>query len=294
MGGADPRRAAASGRAHRARDDADERSAGRSRRSRTCRARDASIDSPLALRALPERWVVVGWNEDGVEVLRKWFDRPVAAGPAGVGGDHRRTGAGDRGGRRQLPRMDRRLRPGARGRHGRDGDARRRLRRHAARRVQPPRRRRRSARRRPRRAHVAARRPRRHRRPRLPAPGDADQQPRRHVHAARRTWPTRRSRRQTSIASGRPASQLAEALGLPLDVVRGGRRRRAHGRPGRIGGRHRDVAGDARLLRRPAAAPLVDDATLDRGPRPRPQLPPAARAARRRCASAASRSACCP
>ena len=40
--------------------------------------RDASIDSPMALRALPERWVIVGRNEDGVEVLRKWFDHPVA------------------------------------------------------------------------------------------------------------------------------------------------------------------------------------------------------------------------
>ena len=39
--------------------------------------RDASIDSPMALHALPERWVIVGRNEEGVEVLRKWFDRPV-------------------------------------------------------------------------------------------------------------------------------------------------------------------------------------------------------------------------
>ena len=181
LDGAHPRCAATSGRAPRSGDGSDERSAGRSRLPGRAAARrldrqpDGAARPPRAVgHRRPERRRCRG----AAQVVRP----TRCAQPAGVGGDYRRTGAGDREGHRPVPRVDRQLPPGARGRHGGDDHARRRLRRFTAARVQPTLRHRGSPRRRPRRAHVAARQPRRHRWPCLPAPGDADQQPRRHVH----------------------------------------------------------------------------------------------------------------
>jgi hypothetical protein len=42
--------------------------------------RDPQLDQPLAVRAMPTRWVVLGYDAGGVEVLRRWFDHPVADG----------------------------------------------------------------------------------------------------------------------------------------------------------------------------------------------------------------------
>ena len=42
--------------------------------------RPAAIDEPLAMRGLPDRWVVVGYDPEGTAVLRKWFNHPVADG----------------------------------------------------------------------------------------------------------------------------------------------------------------------------------------------------------------------
>jgi hypothetical protein len=43
-------------------------------------ARKPGLDVPLAVRAMPTRWVALGWDERGREVLRRWFDNPVADG----------------------------------------------------------------------------------------------------------------------------------------------------------------------------------------------------------------------
>ena len=40
--------------------------------------RDRLDRQPMAVRALPERWVVVGSDDGRAEVLRRWFDQPVA------------------------------------------------------------------------------------------------------------------------------------------------------------------------------------------------------------------------
>jgi hypothetical protein len=42
--------------------------------------RDPQLDIPLALRAMPTRWVALGYDASGVQVLRRWFDKPVPAG----------------------------------------------------------------------------------------------------------------------------------------------------------------------------------------------------------------------
>ena len=291
--GTDPRRAAASGRAPRAGDDADERCRRPIPPSRTCPRRDASIDSPMALRALPERWVVVGRNEDGVEVLRKWFDRPVAPnllasaettdGPAlateevidqylGWTADYPQ--ALEAGMAVTITRS-------------------RRLRRLTAPRVQPPVRHRGSPGRRPRRADVAARQPRRHRWPRLPAarahrPTTSTTRP-----PARRTWPTRRSRRQTSIVSGRPARSWRRR-----SASRWTRGRRSREPSTRSVGSHRRSSarrGPGRSATSPTSCSTPSSTTP---PWIRPETTPGTSSNRsgrsERCASAASRSACCP
>jgi hypothetical protein len=39
--------------------------------------RDPQLDQPLAVRALPTRWVALGYDAAGAEVLRRWFDNPI-------------------------------------------------------------------------------------------------------------------------------------------------------------------------------------------------------------------------
>lgn len=46
----------------------------------TVPSRAPQLDLPLALRALPTRWVALGYDRDGAQVLRRWFDNPVPDG----------------------------------------------------------------------------------------------------------------------------------------------------------------------------------------------------------------------
>jgi len=43
-------------------------------------SRDPQLDVPLAVRAMPTRWVALGYDAAGVQVLRRWFDNPVQDG----------------------------------------------------------------------------------------------------------------------------------------------------------------------------------------------------------------------
>ncbi|HEY6888676.1 MAG TPA: hypothetical protein VI300_12880, partial [Solirubrobacter sp.] len=42
--------------------------------------RDAGLDLPLVTRALPTRWIAVGFDAAGTQVLRRWFDNPIPDG----------------------------------------------------------------------------------------------------------------------------------------------------------------------------------------------------------------------
>jgi hypothetical protein len=42
--------------------------------------RDPQLDQPLAVRAMPTRWVALGYDAGGAQVLRRWFDHPVPDG----------------------------------------------------------------------------------------------------------------------------------------------------------------------------------------------------------------------
>lgn len=46
----------------------------------TVQTRDAQLDLPLAVRGMPTRWVALGYDASGSQVLRRWFDKPVPAG----------------------------------------------------------------------------------------------------------------------------------------------------------------------------------------------------------------------
>ena len=160
-------------------------------------------------------------------------------------------------------------------------------------RVQPPLRHRGSPWRRPRRAHVAARQPRRHRWPRLPAPGDSRPTTSTTRPPARRTWPTRRSRRQTSIVSGRPGRSWRRR-----SASRWTRGRRSPEPSTRSVGSHRRSSarrGPGRSATSPTSCSTPSSTTQ---PWIRPEITPGTsfnRSGRsERCASAASRSACCP
>jgi hypothetical protein len=42
-------------------------------------SRDPQLDLPLAVRAMPTRWVALGYDDAGAQVLRRWFDQPIPA-----------------------------------------------------------------------------------------------------------------------------------------------------------------------------------------------------------------------
>jgi hypothetical protein len=46
----------------------------------TVGSRDPQLDQPLAVRAMPTRWVALGYDASGAQVLRRWFDNPVGDG----------------------------------------------------------------------------------------------------------------------------------------------------------------------------------------------------------------------
>ena len=43
-------------------------------------SRPAQLDQPMAVRAMPSRWVALGYDRRGTQVLRRWFDAAVADG----------------------------------------------------------------------------------------------------------------------------------------------------------------------------------------------------------------------
>ena len=111
-------------------------------------------------------------------------------------------------------------------------------------------------------------------------PGHTDQQPRRHVHQRRRTCPTRRCRRRTSIVSGRPVRSWRRR-----SVSRStcGRRSREPSTPSAASHRRSSARrGPPRSATSPTSC-SIRSSTTQRWTQARdhcPELPPTARAAR--------------